>query len=70
MVAHEYFHLWLVKRIRPKSLVTYNYDEENYTRLMWLMEGITSYYDELLLQRVGFISAEEYLSQLGIKLHR
>jgi predicted metalloprotease with PDZ domain len=68
LVAHEYFHLWLVKRIRPKSLVTYNYDEENYTRLMWLMEGITSYYDELLLQRAGFISAEEYLSQLGNKI--
>jgi predicted metalloprotease with PDZ domain len=53
LVAHEYFHLWNVKRIRPRELGPFNYDEENYTTLLWVMEGFTSYYDELLLVRTG-----------------
>lgn len=65
LVAHEYFHLWLVKRIRPKALGPFNYDEENYTHLLWVMEGFTSYYDELLLNRADFISDSEYLSRLS-----
>ena len=51
LVAHEYFHLWNVKRIRPVELGPFNYDAENYTTLLWVMEGFTSYYDELLLLR-------------------
>ena len=64
LVAHEYFHLWNVKRIRPIELGPFNYDEENYTSLLWVMEGFTSYYDELLLLRAGYYSQEMYLPKL------
>ncbi len=64
LVAHEYFHLWNVKRIRPIELGPFNYDAENYTTLLWVMEGFTSYYDELLLLRAGFYSQDEYLARL------
>lgn len=64
LVAHEYFHLWNVKRIRPIELGPFNYDEENYTSLLWVMEGFTSYYDELLLLRAGYYSKETYISKL------
>lgn len=64
LVAHEYFHLWNVKRLRPIELGPFNYDEENYTTLLWVMEGFTSYYDELLLLRAGYYKPEEYLSKL------
>lgn len=64
LVAHEYFHLWNVKRMRPIELGPFNYDQENYTSLLWVMEGFTSYYDELLLRRAGYYSQEEYLSKL------
>ncbi len=65
LVAHEYFHLWNVKRIRPIELGPFNYEEENYTSLLWIMEGFTSYYDELLLMRAGFYSPDEYLRKLS-----
>lgn len=64
LVAHEYFHLWNVKRIRPIELGPFNYDEENYTSLLWVMEGFTSYYDELILRRTGFYSEDEFLAKL------
>ncbi len=69
LVAHEYFHLWNVKRLRPKSLVNYDYDNENYTDLLWVMEGVTSYYDELMLRRAGFYSKEDYLNRLKSTLN-
>lgn len=64
LVAHEYFHLWNVKRIRPFELGPFDYDNENYTSLLWVMEGFTSYYDELLLRRAGFYSKKQYLDKL------
>lgn len=64
LVAHEYFHLWNVKRIRPIELGPFNYDQECYTSLLWVMEGITSYYDELLLRRAGFYTPSEFISKL------
>lgn len=64
LVAHEYFHLWNVKRIRPKALGPFDYSNENYTDLLWVMEGFTSYYDELLLRRAGFYSEEEYIKKI------
>lgn len=64
LVAHEYFHLWNVKRIRPIELGPFNYDEENYTTLLWVMEGFTSYYDELLLRRAGYYSQDDYLAKI------
>jgi len=64
LVAHEYFHLWNVKRMRPKELGPFNYDEENYTDLLWVMEGFTSYYDELFLRRAGFYSEDDYINKI------
>ena len=59
LVAHEYFHLWNVKRIRPIELGPFNYDQEVYTNYLWVMEGFTSYYDELILRRCGYYTTEE-----------
>ncbi|MCX2741814.1 M61 family metallopeptidase [Pontibacter anaerobius] len=61
LVAHEYFHLWNVKRLRPEPLGPFDYNTENYTRLLWVSEGITSYYDDLLVRRAGFNSPDRYL---------
>jgi predicted metalloprotease with PDZ domain len=69
LVAHEYFHLWNVKRLRPKSLVDYDYDNENYTDLLWVMEGFTSYYDELILRRAGFYTEDQYLQRFKSTLN-
>lgn len=65
LVAHEYFHLWNVKRLRPKALGPFNYDEENYTTGLWIMEGFTSYFDNLVLRRAGIYDEVEYLQQLA-----
>ncbi len=62
LVAHEYFHVWNVKRLRPANLVEYDYSNENYTDLLWVMEGFTSYYDELILRRAGFYTEQEYMN--------
>lgn len=69
LVAHEYFHLWNVKRIRPEALGPFDYDRENYTDLMWVMEGFTSYYDELILRRAGLYSKDQYLSRVKSTLN-
>ncbi len=62
LVAHEFFHLWNVKRIRPDALGPFDYTKENYTKLLWVAEGITDYYAELLLRRAGLVSESDYLS--------
>lgn len=64
LVAHEYFHVWNVKRLRPTVLVDFDYSNENYTDLLWVMEGFTSYYSELILRRAGFYTKEGYLNKL------
>jgi predicted metalloprotease with PDZ domain len=64
LVAHEYFHLWNVKRIRPIELGPFDYEQENYTTLLWVMEGFTSYYDELILRRAGYYTKEEMLGKI------
>ncbi|MBU2020515.1 MAG: PDZ domain-containing protein [Bacteroidetes bacterium] len=69
LVAHEYFHLWNVKRIRPIELGPFDYDKENYTTLLWVMEGFTSYYDELLMLRSGYYSQEQYIQKLNNSLN-
>ncbi|MBC5773221.1 M61 family metallopeptidase [Pontibacter sp. KCTC 32443] len=61
LVAHEYFHLWNVKRLRPAPLGPFNYNEENYTKLLWVSEGITSYYDDLIVRRAGLTPEQRYL---------
>ena len=65
LAAHEYFHLWNVKRIRPVALGPFNYDQENYTHLLWVSEGMTEYYSKVISQRAGFISRDEYLGKLA-----
>jgi predicted metalloprotease with PDZ domain len=61
LVAHEFFHVWNVKRIRPDALGPFDYTKENYTKLLWVAEGITSYYTRLTLRRAGFISEQDFL---------
>ncbi|RYY12045.1 MAG: M61 family peptidase, partial [Cytophagaceae bacterium] len=65
LVAHEYFHLWNVKRIRPIALGPFDYDHENYTHMLWVSEGQTEYMANQLVQRAGFVSAQEYYDQLA-----
>ncbi len=65
LLVHEFFHTWNVKRIRPIELGPFNYEQENYTHMLWLAEGFTSYYDDLLSFRCGFYSKDEYLSILA-----
>lgn len=61
LISHEYFHTWNVKRLRPTEFAHYRFDTENYTELLWLFEGFTSYYDDLLLRRSGLINDQQYL---------
>ncbi|HEY0657814.1 MAG TPA: PDZ domain-containing protein, partial [Pyrinomonadaceae bacterium] len=60
LVAHEFFHLWNVKRIRPDALGPFDYENENYTKLLWVAEGATAYYEGILLRRAGLISEKEF----------
>ena len=61
LVAHEFFHLWNVKRIRPDALGPFDYTRENYTKLLWVAEGFTSYYENVFLRRAGLISDRDFL---------
>ena len=65
LVSHEYFHTWNVKRIKPAAFVPYDLQRENHSRLLWIFEGFTSYYDDLLLLRSGVISLRDYLKALS-----
>lgn len=65
LVSHEYFHLWNVKRMKPAAFTPYDLLKETHTGLLWVYEGITSYYDDLMLVRSGMISVESYLELLG-----
>ena len=61
LCSHEYFHAWLIKRIQPKAFQPYQLDRRNHTRLLWLFEGFTSYYDDLQLFRSKRIDLKTYL---------
>jgi len=61
LFSHEFFHVWNVKRMRPKGLGPFDYTKETYTKSLWIAEGITSYYDDLLIRRAGIFSVGEYL---------
>ncbi len=65
LASHEFFHTWNIRRLRPKSLVTYDYENEVYTDSLWIAEGITSYYEDLALLRAGLLSRSEFLSRLS-----
>ena len=70
LVAHEYFHLWNVKRIRPAALGPFDYANENHTNLLWVGEGITSYYDEMSLYLFGYYDKQTYLDKLAGYIER
>ena len=65
VIAHEYFHTWNVKRIRPVELGPFNYREENYTTLLWFSEGVTDYFADLIILRAKLIDQSKYLEFLG-----
>jgi predicted metalloprotease with PDZ domain len=70
LVAHELFHAWNGKRIRPAALGPFDYTRENYTRELWVVEGITTYYTDLLLRRAGLIPVERFLGKVAEMISR
>ncbi|MFK7960515.1 MAG: M61 family metallopeptidase [Phycisphaerales bacterium] len=70
LTAHEFFHTWNVKQFRPAGIKPYDYERENYTPLLWMAEGTTSYYDEVLPVRCGITSESRYLRDLGSLINR
>lgn len=68
--AHEFFHLWNVKRLRPKALETFDYSQENYSQSLWFCEGVTSYYDPLIPLWAGIYNRKTYLHHLGLEMTR
>ncbi len=67
--SHEFVHTWNVKSYRPVGIHQYNYTQENYADLLWITEGSTSYFDDILLVRAGLLTAEKYLTKLGEEIH-
>lgn len=65
LVSHEYFHTWHVKRIKPAAFAPYDLLAPNHTRLLWVFEGFTSYYDDLMLVRSGVLDRDGYFKALG-----
>jgi predicted metalloprotease with PDZ domain len=65
LVSHEFFHVWNVKRIRPKPLGPFDYRRENHTRQMWTVEGVTTYYEKRFLHAAGLYGKERYLERVG-----
>jgi predicted metalloprotease with PDZ domain len=65
LCSHEYFHTWNVKRIKPAAFAPYDLQAETYTCLLWLFEGFTSYYDDLMLVRSGLIGQDDYFKLLA-----
>ncbi len=70
LISHEYFHTWHVKRIKPAAFTPYRYDRRNQTRLLWVFEGITTYYQDLLVLRSGVLPTAGYLDRLAETLTR
>jgi predicted metalloprotease with PDZ domain len=65
LISHEFFHTWNVKRLKPASFLPYDYQQENYTGLLWFFEGFTSYYDDQFLLRTGLLEPSRYLKLLA-----
>lgn len=70
LVAHEFFHVWNVRNMRPAALTDYDYQNEQYTSQLWLAEGLTSYYDNLIMSRAGLITPKEYMEFLAKSIRR
>jgi predicted metalloprotease with PDZ domain len=65
LVSHELFHAWNGKRLRPDVLGPFDYETEVRTPSLWIVEGLTSYYDDLFLRRAGLLTESQYLARLG-----
>lgn len=65
LICHEFFHTWHVKRLRPEELAVYDYTRENYTQLLWFFEGVTSYYEYMLVYRAGLLTQEQLLDWMA-----
>ena len=65
LCSHEYFHAWNVKRIKPRAFTPYDLERENPTGLLWLFEGFTAYYDDLMVLRAGLVTPQQYLDGLA-----
>lgn len=63
-IAHEFFHLYNIKTIRPSVLGPFDYDKENYTNMLWVSEGFTVYYENIILNRAGYMNRDEMLTSL------
>jgi len=70
LFCHEFFHLWNVKRMSPSSLVEIDYGRESYTKSLWISEGITTYYEHLLLRRARIYSVPEFLDNIVDLINR
>ena len=70
LVAHEFFHVWNVRNMRPLELEQYDYQNEQYTSQLWIAEGLTSYYDNLIMSRAGLITPKEYMELLAKDIYR
>lgn len=68
LAAHEYFHAWNVKRLRPVELGPFDYENEVYTKSLWFAEGVTDYYADVLLSRAGIATRDEYLNALSSQI--
>jgi predicted metalloprotease with PDZ domain len=69
LVAHEYFHLWNVKRLRPIALGPFDYENENYTKALWEAEGFTSFYEDYILRLAGFHTPEQYMAVVAADIN-
>jgi predicted metalloprotease with PDZ domain len=70
LFAHEVFHAWNVKRLRPDVLGPFDYTQENYTRLLWVAEGVTSYYENLLVRRAGLLGDRQLLDLVAAEIQK
>lgn len=68
LAAHEHFHLWNVKRLRPIALGPFDYDTENYTRSLWIAEGFTTYYQNVIMRRAGLYTPDAYLGVIAANI--
>ncbi len=70
VASHELFHAWNIKSIRPAEMMPYNYTKENYSRLGFVAEGVTTYYGDLFLLRCGVYSVKQYFAELNVRLQK
>jgi predicted metalloprotease with PDZ domain len=70
LIAHEYFHNWNVKRLRPVELGPFDYENENYVKMLWVAEGFTDYYADVLPKRAGLESRDEFLDGISNQIEQ